>query len=67
MIKKLNILSKRDKIKLEKNIPRSMVELEDFYNLKDRFKMPTNWKMNGSTMIFEIINLGIDKNPQILN
>jgi hypothetical protein len=47
-----------DKIKYENIIPKSVVKLEDFYDLKDIFKKPTNCKTNSSTMNVELINLG---------
>jgi hypothetical protein len=48
-------------------IPKYVVKLEYFYDLKDRFKEPTNCKTNSPTMNAEIINLGKDKDPQNIN
>ena len=44
-------------------IPKSMVNLEDLYDLKDKFKNPTNSKLQISTLRFELVNLGIDLKP----
>lgn len=40
-------------------IPKSVVNVEDLYDLKDRFKKITNSKTQSSTMRFEVINLRI--------
>jgi hypothetical protein len=55
------------KAKPENIIPKSVVKLENFYDLQDRFKTPTNCKTNSSSMKFEIINLGTEENPQNVN
>jgi hypothetical protein len=54
----LNKSSPEDKIKSENIVPKSVVKLEDLYDLKDRFKKPTNCKTHSSTMSVELINLG---------
>lgn len=41
--------------------------MENLYDLKDRFKAPTNCKTNSSSMKFEIINLGTKDNLQNAN
>jgi len=46
------------KIKYENIIPKSVVKSKYFYDLKDRFKKPTNCKTNISTMSVELINMG---------
>jgi hypothetical protein len=56
-----------DKIKSENIIPKSVVNLEDFYDLKDRFKKPTNFKTNSPTMNIELINLCAKQNRQNVN
>jgi len=48
-------------------MPKSMVKLEDLYDLKDRFKKPTNSKLQSSTLSFELVNLGTDLKPQNIN
>jgi hypothetical protein len=49
------------------NIPKSVVRLENLYDLQDKFKKVTNRKTNRSSMQFEVINLGSMKMPQIIN
>jgi len=45
-------------------MPKSVVKLEDLYDLKDRFKRYTNSKLQNSTLNYELVNLGIDTKPQ---
>jgi len=49
------------------SIPKFVVKLEDLYDLKDRFKEPTNSKLQISTLRFELVNLGTDLKPQNTN
>lgn len=48
-------------------IPKSVVKMEDLYNLKDRFKRQTNSKLQSSTLTFELVYLGTDLNFQNIN
>jgi hypothetical protein len=48
-------------------IPNLVVKLEKLYDLHDKFKMVTKCKINSSYMHFEVINLGIDISPHIVN
>ena len=48
-------------------IPKSIVKLEDLYDLKDRFKRSTNSKLQSSTLNYELVNLGTDTKPQNIN
>jgi hypothetical protein len=63
----LNKSSLEDKIKSENIVPKSVVKLEDLYDLKDIFKKPTYYKTHSSTMSIELINLGTDQIPQKVN
>ena len=47
----------------ENSIPRSMVKLEKFYDLQDKLKKVTNYKMHSSVMQYEVINLGTHGKP----
>jgi len=49
------------------SMPKSVVKLEDLYDLKDKFKKPTNSKLQSSTFRFELVNLGTDLKPQNIN
>jgi len=44
-----------------------LVKLEDLYDIKDRFKKVTNEKLQSSTLRCELVNLGIEAKPQIVN
>lgn len=48
-------------------IPKSIVKLEDLYDLKHRFKRSTNPKLQSSTLNYELVNLGTDAKPQNIN
>ena len=57
----------KDKKTSKKSIPKYLVRLENIYDIQDKFKKVTNCKTNSSSMQYEVINLGIDKNPQMVN
>eukprot|EP00253_Pinus_taeda_P011398 PITA_11398 len=48
-------------------IPKSVVKLEDLYDLKSRFKRSTNSKLYSSTLNYESVNLGTDDKPKNIN
>ena len=49
------------------SIPKSVVRLEKFYDLHDKFKKSVNCKMNSSSLTHEKVNLGTKDNPQCIN
>lgn len=51
----------------ENPIPKSVVKLEDLYDIKGRFKKVTNPKLRSSTLKFELVNLGTKAKPQDVN
>ena len=51
----------------EKYIPRSVVKLEKFYDLQDKFKRVANCKTHNSVMQYEVINIGTPDKPQNIN
>lgn len=48
-------------------IPKSMVRMEHLYDLHDKFKKPTNYKTHSSSMKYEMVNLGTEKDPKNVN
>jgi hypothetical protein len=52
---------------LVNSIPRSVVRLEKFYDLHDKFRGAVNCKTNSSSLIYEMVNLGTRDNPQNIN
>jgi len=48
-------------------IPKSVVKMEHFYDLHDKFKKLTNCKMHSSSMKYESVNLGTKKDPKNVN
>jgi hypothetical protein len=49
------------------SIPKSVVRLEKFYDLQDKFKKSINCKTNSSSLSYEKVNLGTNENPQCIN
>jgi hypothetical protein len=49
------------------SIPKSVVRLEKFYDLQDKFKKSVNCKTNSSALSYEKVNLGTNDNPQCIN
>ena len=45
------------------SIPKSVVRLEKFYDLQDKFKKSVNCKTNSSSLSYEKVNLGTNDNP----
>ena len=52
---------------LVNSIPVSVIRLENFYDLHDKFKGVPNYKTNSSNMRYETINLGTESNLQNVN
>jgi ribonuclease HI len=52
---------------LVNSIPKSVVRLEKFYDLHDKFRGSVNCKTNSSSLIYETVNLGTKENPQNIN
>ena len=50
-----------------KPVPNSVLRLEKFFDLQDKFRYVPNCKTNSSQMRYESINLGTELNPQTLN
>jgi hypothetical protein len=52
---------------LVNSIPKSVVRLEFFYDLHDKFRKSVNCKTNSSSLTHEKVNLGTKDNPQCIN
>ena len=50
-----------------KPVPNSVLRLEKFFDLQDKFISVPNCKTNSSQMRYETINLGKELNPQTIN
>jgi hypothetical protein len=48
-------------------IPRGVVNLENLFDLRERFKNPKNVKTSSSCPAYEVINLGTVDNPKNIN
>ena len=51
----------------ENSIPKSVVKIEDLYDIKGRFKNFTNAKIQSPTLKFELVNLGTEAKPKNVN
>ena len=48
-------------------IPKSVVNLEKYYELHDKFKRKPNYKTHSLTPNFQADNLGTEQNPKLIN
>jgi hypothetical protein len=48
-------------------IPKVVVNLENLFDLKERFKGPKNARTNSSCPLHETVNIGTPKNPKLVN
>ena len=48
-------------------IPKSVISLEKFYDLQDKFRKTTNCKTQSSTMNYTPVNLGSEQEPRCIN
>ena len=48
-------------------ITKSVINLEKFYDLQDKFKQKTNYKTQSSSLNYEPINLGNEQNTHFIN
>lgn len=51
----------------ENSIPKSVIKLENLYDIKDRFKQVTNSKLQSSALRVELVNLGTEDKPHNIN
>jgi hypothetical protein len=59
--------SPKSSLDMVNSIPKSVVRLENFYDLHDKFRKLVNCKMNSSSLMHEKVNLGTKDNPQCIN
>ena len=48
-------------------MPKNIIKLERLFDLQDKFKRPTNTNTSISSLRYEAVNLGTEKNPQTIN
>ena len=48
-------------------IPKSIISMEKFYDLQDKFRKTTNCKTQSSTLNYAHVNLGSEQEPQCIN
>ena len=41
-------------------MPKNIIKLEKLFNLQDKFRRPTNNKTRSSSLLYEVVNLGIE-------
>ena len=49
------------------SIPKSVVRLENFYDIHDKFIGVVNCKTNSSSLLYKTVNLGMQDHPQNIN
>ena len=62
-----NTRSAETSSKMVNYIPKSIVILENFYDLHDKFRGVVNCKTNNSSLLYGTINLRTQYNPQNIN
>ena len=48
-------------------IPKSVISLEKFYNLQDKFRQTTNCKTQSWTLNYTHVNMGTEQDPHFIN
>ena len=48
-------------------IPKSVISLENFYDLQDKFRQTTNFKTQSSTLNYIAINMETEQDPRFIN
>ena len=48
-------------------IQKSVINLEKYYDMQDKFKGNPNCKTHSSTLNYKTVNLGNEQNPQLIN
>ena len=48
-------------------IPKNIGRLEKLFDLQDKFRRPTNTKTKNSSLLYEVVNIGTEKNPKNIN
>ena len=48
-------------------ILKSVISLENFYNLQDKFRQTTNCKTQSSTLNYTTVNMGMEQDPHFIN
>jgi len=48
-------------------MPKGVINLENLFDLQDKFKIPLNVKIGSSSLTYEVINLGTVENPRNIN
>ena len=63
----LQASSSKDKPEYSNVMPKNIIKMDKLFDLWDKFKKPTNRKINSSSLRYEAINLGTKQNPQNIN
>lgn len=64
---KMNKMEPSEETRHSNVIAPFFIRMEHLYDFHDKFKRVENYKMNRSTMQYEIINLGSKKDPKNVN
>ena len=59
----LQALALEEKPKHSNIIPKNIVRLEKLFDLQEKFRRPTNTKTRSSTLLYEVVNLSTEQDP----
>ena len=57
----------KEKPEHSNGMPKNIIKLEKLFDLQDKFKRLTNTKISSSSLLYEVVNLGTEKNTQNIN
>ena len=63
----LQASTSEDKLEFYNPNPKNIVGLDKYFDLRDRFKKPTNTKTNSLSLKYEYVNLDMEQKPQNIN
>ena len=63
----LQDLASEEKPEHSNIIPKNIVRLEKLFDLQEKFRRPTSTKTRSSTLLYEVVNLGIEQDSKNIN
>ena len=63
----LQALPSMEKLERSNGMPKNIVRMDTLFNLRDKFRRPTNSKRSNSSLLYEVVNFGTKHNPKNIN
>ena len=63
----LQALASEENLEHGNTIPKNIVKQVKLFNLQDKFRRLTNTKTSNSSLLYKVVNLGIELNPKNIN